>query len=135
MYFTLETDSEGLSKVLKDYQEEALKYIWSLKGEGATSREVWENVNKALRRVRTISRASIINFLNEMAEQGILCYDEVSGKGGFRRIYRAAMDEGTFKRAIAKTVIDSLLRDFPKETMEAILETYIRTSRQEDPDP
>ncbi len=135
MYFTLETDGKGLSKVLKDYQEKALKYIWSLKGEGASSRDVWENVGVALKKTRTISRASIINFLNEMAEQGILCYDEVSGKGGFRRIYRAAMDEGTFKRAIAKTVIDSLLRDFPKETMEAILETYIRTSRQEDHDP
>ncbi|NIO20789.1 MAG: hypothetical protein GTN76_08640, partial [Candidatus Aenigmarchaeota archaeon] len=51
MYFILATDEEGLSKVLKDYQAEALKYIWSLKGRGAPSREVWENVNKALRKV------------------------------------------------------------------------------------
>jgi len=133
VYFILATDGEGLSKVLKDYQEEALKYIWSLKGGGASSRDVWENVGLALKKTRTISRASIISFLNDMAEQGVLEYTEITGKGGHRRIYTARLDERGFRKAVVRAVLDSLLRDFPRETMETILETYIRDRGDADP--
>jgi len=128
--FTFDTGGEGLGKVLKQYQAEALRHIWSLRGEGASSRQVWEQVNKALRGTRTVSRASIINFLNDMAEQGVLNYEEVTGKGGHRRIYSAKLDESGFKRTVAQTVIDSLLRDFPHETTEAMLETYLRKEKR-----
>ena len=62
MTLTIDTASEGLAMVLKDYQEEALRFIWENKGVGTSSREVWNQVNKVLKN-RTISRASIINFL------------------------------------------------------------------------
>jgi len=113
---TFESNGEGLRKVLRDYEEEALKHIWSLEGQGAGSREVWIHVNEALRGTKTVSRASIISFLNEMAEQRVLGYEEVTGKGGHRRIYTANLDERGFKKAVARTIIDSLLRDFPQET-------------------
>jgi len=132
--FTFETGGEGLRKVLRDYQEEALRYIWSLDGRGAGSREVWTHVNVVLKG-RTISRASIISFLNEMTEQGVLGYEEVTGKGDRRKIYREKLDEGGFRKAIVRAVIDSLMRDFPREVLETILETYIRTHQQEDTDP
>jgi len=126
--FTFNIGKEGLRKVLRDYEEEALRYIWSLEGGGTGSREVWTHVNWALEG-RTISRASIISFLNHMAEKGVLDYTEVTGKGGRRRIYTARLDEDGFRKAVVRAVLDSLLRDFPRETMETILETWARERR------
>jgi predicted transcriptional regulator len=117
---------EGLEKVLRDYQIEALKVVWANAERGVTSREVWESVKKALESVKTISRASIINFLNTMCDDGILRYKEETCKGGMRRKYFPALDEEGFKRYIAQTVIESLLKDFPDRTLEAIGETLSR---------
>jgi hypothetical protein len=120
MPITVDTSSEGLAMVLKDYQEVALRYLWRLDGEGASSRDVWVQVNDDLTGKRTISRASIINFLNSMVDEGVLNYTEITGKGGHRRIYSAKYDEAGFKQYIAKVVLGNLLRDFPDETRKAL---------------
>jgi hypothetical protein len=120
MALTIDTSGAGLSMVLKDYQEEALRYIWSLNGDGASSRDVWNNVNERLKGYKTISRASIINFLNSMVEEGVLTFSEITGKGGHRRIYYAKLDEIGFKKFIAETVLKNLMRDWPEETKEVI---------------
>ena len=119
MTLTIDTANKGLAMVLKDYQEKALRYLWS-EEEGKSSREVWVEVNKALDGGRSISRASIINFLNAMVDDGVLDYVEITGKGGHRRIYSPGMNEDHFKRYIAKTVLGNLLRDFPEETKKVI---------------
>lgn len=106
--------------VLKDYQEEAMRYIWAKPiGEGASSRDVWVNVNKTLK-TRSISRASIINFLNAMVDEGTLNYKEITGKGGHRRIYSTKLDETRYKQYMAETVLGVLMRDFPNETRTAL---------------
>jgi hypothetical protein len=120
MPITVDTSGEGLAMVLKDYQEVALRYLWRLDGEGASSRDVWVQVNDDLMGKRTISRASIINFLNSMVDEGVLNYTEITGKGGHRRIYSAKYDEAGFKQYIAKVVLGNLLRDFPEETRKAL---------------
>ena len=120
MPITVDTSGEGLAMVLKDYQEVALRYLWRLDGEGASSRDVWMQVNEDLMGKRTISRASIINFLNSMVDEGVLNYTEITGKGGHRRIYSAKYDEAGFKQYIAKVVLGNLLRDFPGETRKAL---------------
>jgi len=111
--------SDGLSKVFRDYQEEALRFVWERNKEGAISREVWSTVNEKLV-PKTISRASIINFLNAMVDEGVLDYDERTGKGGYHRVYRPKLNEAEFKKYVAQTVISSLLKDFPAETKEAL---------------
>jgi DNA-binding PadR family transcriptional regulator len=120
MTLTIDTAGEGLAMVLKDYQEESLRYLWRLDGNGASSRDVWMQVNDELKGIRTISRASIINFLNSMVDEGVLNYTEITGKGGHRRIYSSALDEAGFKEYIAKSVLRNLMRDFPEETRKAI---------------
>jgi predicted transcriptional regulator len=119
MTLTIDTASEGLAMVLKDYQEEALRFIWENKGHGASSREVWNHVNRTLK-TRSISRASIINFLNAMVDEGVLNYTEITGKGGHRRIYSSKLNEAQFKQYVAETVIGNLMRDFPVETREVV---------------
>jgi hypothetical protein len=109
---------KGLAKVLRDYQIKALRFAWEKSDEGVISREVWQHTNKVL--VGTISRASIINFLNAMVDEGVLNYREESGKGGYHRVYFPKLDEREFKKHIARKVITSLTRDFPEETNEVI---------------
>ena len=122
MTLIFDPEGDGLAKVLKDYQIEALRIVWAKEEEGVISREVWQHVNEALIGVRTISRASIINFLNSMVDEGVLDYRRESGKGGYHRVYFPKMDERSFKKYIVETVINSLLRDFPEETNEKLKE-------------
>jgi len=112
-------ENVGLSKIFKDYQEEAVKFIWEVGDKGAISREVWAKVNERLVG-KTISRASIINFLNAMVDEGVLDYDERTGKGGYHRVYRPKLDESAFKRYVAQVTISSLMKDYPTETREVI---------------
>jgi hypothetical protein len=112
-------DNDGLLKVFRVYQEEALRFVWERNEEGAVSRLVWSTVNEKLTG-RSISRASIINFLNAMVAEGVLDYDERTGKGGYHRVYRPKLDETAFNLYLAQTMISSLMRDFPAETREAM---------------
>jgi len=50
---------------------------------GAISTEVWTRVNERLVG-KTINRASIINFLNVMVDEGVLDYHEKTCKRGYR---------------------------------------------------
>jgi len=111
-------NSDGLAKVFRDYQEEALRLVWEKGDEGVISRIVWSHVNERLVG-KTISRASIINFLNAMVDEGVLNYLERTGKGGYHRVYSPKLDEVEFKKYVATTVISSLMKDFPEETKEA----------------
>ncbi|MDH5704168.1 MAG: hypothetical protein OEY99_08120 [Aigarchaeota archaeon] len=121
MNLTFDPKAEGFSKVLRDYQEEALRFVWGSE-QGVNSRLVWLHVNEAFGGEKTISRASIINFLNAMVDEGVLDYEERSGKGGYHRVYQPKLDEGGFKKAVAKSVISSLMRDFPQETSKVLKE-------------
>jgi hypothetical protein len=113
-----DTGETGLRAVLKDYQEIALRVIWA-SPEGLGSGAVWDRVNAGLQG-KTISRTSVINFLEAMREAGVLKGDEKTGKGGHRWIYSPAMDEAEFKEFIAKTILGNLMRDFPEETRKAV---------------
>ncbi len=116
----IEYDSSkiGLRAVLKDYQEIALRAIWATP-EGLGSKAVMDRVNAELK-PNTINRASVINFLEAMREAGVLKGVERTGKGGHRWIYSPAMNEAEFKQHIARTILESLMRDFPEETRRAI---------------
>ena len=85
MPLVLDPKQAGLEKVLRDYQIEALKLIWAHNGDGMTSREVYEATNNRLGQGKSVSRASIINFLNAMCDEDILDYEEETCKGGMRR--------------------------------------------------
>lgn len=113
-----DTTQTGLQAVLKDYQEIAMRILWETSS-GLGSRQVWEETNRRLK-TETISRASIINFLEAMREDGVLGGDDVTGKGGHRWIYKANMNEAEFKVYLAETLIRCLKENFPDETRKAL---------------
>ena len=117
-----DTGEDGFRTVFKDYQEEALRYLWRLDGDGASSRDVWVQVNKELVGTprRSISRASIINYLNDMVDEGVVDYHEITGKGGHRRIYSARYDEAGSKMYMAKKILSKLLEIWSEATRAAL---------------
>jgi predicted transcriptional regulator len=118
MTLKFDPENDGLAKVLRDYQQEALKSVWKNGENGLTSREVHKYVNGTID--DSISRASIINFLKAMADEGVLNYTERTGKGGYHRVYTTRLNESEFKQYVAQTMIASLLKDFPEETKTVI---------------
>jgi hypothetical protein len=59
---------------------------------------------------------SVINFLEEMRGLGVLGGEERTGKGGHHWVYYPTLGESGFKRFIASTLLESLMRNFPEET-------------------
>ncbi len=85
MDLSIDLSETGLAMFFKPYQIASLESLWESKKPLSTF-QVWEQVNEKLL-PRTISRASIINFLNASVEHGLLNYVETTGKGGYRRLY------------------------------------------------
>jgi predicted transcriptional regulator len=88
MDLVMDLTKTGLDMFFKPYQVTALNILWSSRNP-QNSRQVWEQANKQL--PGTISRASIINFLNASVENGLLNYVETTGKGGYRRLYSSKL--------------------------------------------
>ena len=120
--FTFDPSQHGLRKTLREHEELALRYLWYEKSSGATTREVWIAVNEKLGEGKSKSRATIINFLAAMAGKGVLGVREETGKGGYHGVYTPKMDGKEYVKYVVRTVYESLLRDFPEATGEAVEE-------------
>ncbi len=122
--FKLDPSQPGLRKILREWEELALRYVWSDGDNGAASRPIWENVCTRLGEGESISRASIIFFMNRLVDQGVLGFRDATGKGGHHKIYYPLMDEKGYTKYLIKTIVESLMRDFSKETRE-VLNEYV----------
>jgi hypothetical protein len=101
MEFAMDISLSGLEMFFRDYQIEAFQTLWE-EAEGLFSKDVWIRVNQ--RRERPISRASIINFLNDMLRMGLLEGVKETGKGGYRMRYIAKMSEQELKKHLITQV-------------------------------
>ena len=103
------TNGEGLGLVFpQEYKVILMEWLLGDPTRSVKSREAWEYVNEQMA-PKTVSRASVINFLNdEGVGEGYLQYDEVSGKGGYHRVYNAKMDIDGFWRYVSQEVNASL---------------------------
>ena len=121
--WVFDTSNDGLRTVMKEYEEIAIRILWETDEENMKSQVVWLQVNKILMEEdKSISRASIINFLNDMVDAGVLEYEDRSGKGGYHRVYSPAFDEKGFKRHMVETVISKLLEIWPEEARAVLVE-------------
>jgi len=98
--FKLDLSQPVPSTYLRPYEIRALIY---LRQAGAhESRSVWEYVSEK----ETISRATIINFLNRMTDIGVLSYKEITGKGGYRRIYKPELTPNELDWWVLRRVLE-----------------------------
>ena len=108
MDLNLDLSETGLGMFFKPYQIISLDILWNSE-ETLSSRQVWEQANEQL--PGTISRASIINFLNASVENGLLNYVETTGKGGYRRLYSSKLtkpETSTFLSGMVKDRLQTL---------------------------
>jgi len=98
---SFDLSQDGMMCIFKPYQAESMRHFWALK-RPLTSREVHVHLQDRGGEV-ALSRASVINFLNDMVDEGFLDYVEESGKGGYHRIYRVndkSKTEQIFKNTV-----------------------------------
>ena len=111
-----------LRKTLREYEELALRHLWEIGEAGASSGPIWNVVNEKLKPGGSISRASVIFAMNRFVDQGVLGFRDGTGKGGHHKIYYPLMDEKGYVKYVLKTIIESMMRDFPEETREVLEE-------------
>jgi predicted transcriptional regulator len=99
---------KGLLTLFKPYQAALLEHIWELNNPdrvGITSGQAYEFMKD---HPDSKSRASLIFFLNDMVEEGILTYEEESGKGGYHRVYYPKMNRDQFARHVVEKITQKL---------------------------
>ena len=108
-----DTSKNGLLTLFKPYQAMMLEHIWELNKDervGVTSGTAYKHIQDTPEKK---SRASVIFSLNDMVDDGILDYEEESGKGGYHRVYYPAMTREEFAKYVHKTIKEKLENTFP----------------------
>lgn len=117
MEIKLDTTKEGLYTLFKPYQVMLLEHIWELNEDGKDS----VGSGRAHEYIQTTSdkksRASVIFFLNDMVDEGVLDFDDETGKGGHHRMYYPKMSRGEFAEYVVKQVAEALGRTFPESRL------------------
>ena len=105
----IDTDKNGLEAIFYPYQIEAIRVVLGTP-KGINSRAVWSAVNARLanKDIYAISRASIINFCNDMVKEGIFENHEITGKGGHRAIYYPKLNANQLAEHVINKVFASL---------------------------
>jgi len=118
--FEFDPSQSGLRKTLKKWEELALRYVWEVGEVGAGSGTIWKNVNEQLGSGESISRTSVIFFMNRLVEQGVLSFRDGTGKGGHHKIYYPLMDEKGYVSNLIRTMVEGMMKEFPEEVKEVI---------------
>ena len=113
----LDTTKSGLNSLFKPYQGLLLEHIWSLNenekvGVGSGRAHVY-----LLGTSEAKSRASVIFFLNDMVDEGVLGFDDRTGKGGHHRLYWPKMNRDEFAEYAVKEMVGGVAKAFPENPM------------------
>ena len=107
----MDLSGRGLGMFFKPWQAELMRFIWS--SGRVDSLAAYEHLQAS---GRGMSRASCIQFLNLMVEEGFLVYEEGTAKGGWKRYWipaAEAVDEGGFVARVVSLVVGRLREEFP----------------------
>lgn len=84
----LHTGKPGHNAVWKDYEDLSISFLLDVGEKGSGSGDVFSHVLFKLSELgKSISRASIIFFLNRLVDDGLASYKTRTGKGGHHRVY------------------------------------------------
>lgn len=112
----LNMDAKGLGVFLLPYQEDAVRYLYAA-GEAA-SRDIWQHVNRP-GAPDPKSRASVINLMDALAEEGLAAYRDRTGKGGHHRVYVPSLEYPTLE-AFTHELVHRLIRKLSVEFHMAV---------------
>ena len=110
-----DTSKEGLHTLMKPYQAALMECIWKINENertGIVSREAHQYLHDTDDDELKKSRASVIFFLDDMVEEGVLEYESETGKGGHHRVYFPAMKPKQFESYVTTAIMDKLKEAF-----------------------
>lgn len=112
----LDTAKNGINAIWKNYEVEAITFLLEVGEEGSGSRDVFEHcLFKQKQKGKSVSRSSVILFLNRLVDDGLATFTNRMGKGGFRRIY--ALIERTqadFNNSVIDKILYKLWETYPE---------------------
>lgn len=111
-----DTSKKGLQTLFKPYEVALLVHIWESNREertGTSSGQAYRFLQQTGDSDLMLSRASVIIFLNKMVEEGVLEYEEKTGKGGRHRVYYPKMSSEQFAQHVVETITKKLTEVFP----------------------
>jgi len=104
----------NLIKKISEYKIQIIRLFFD-DPSNKTSREVWNHLIETMD--QPPSRASVINYMNELCEAGYLKFLEETGKGGYHRLYYLDMSNDEFTDKIYKDTqeqLDNLIKQMIK---------------------
>jgi len=111
-----DTSKDGLLTLMKPYQEALMEHIWKVNEEertGTTSGQAHIYLTETGDKELMKSRAAAIFFLNDMVEEGVLEFEEKTGKGGYHRAYFPAMNREEYGSYVVETISRKLRETYP----------------------
>ena len=105
MNWTLMLAKKGTLKLFTEYKTAIIKYLLNNTEKGQGSGKVWQALQD---QGVTVSRASVIFFLNFMVDDGLCIFTDATGKGGHHRLYSLAHDWEGVKRHLKIRIIEGL---------------------------
>lgn len=109
-----DTSKKGLLTLFKPYQAALLEHIWELNNPRKTGITTGQAHKFLQDHPDSKSRTSVTFFLDDMVEDGVLDYEEESGKGGYHRVYYPKMSREQFAQHVVETITDKLNEVFPE---------------------
>ena len=112
---------KGLHTHLKPYEATILNEVWNAQ-EPINSGAVWRILDdKGIKTTpdarNTVSRASVILFLNQMVDDGVLDWKDGTGKGGHHRLYFPKISREKYPKYVVDQVVRGLIRTFPEDPL------------------
>ena len=101
----LDTSKKGIETVFRPWQNEAVNLLVEAHEEHSSA----EMLFRLTKQDFNISRASVINFMNGLVLLKLVIYREVTGKGGFRGIYKISRTRAEFNDKIENIFLDKML--------------------------
>lgn len=135
----LDTTKSRLDSLFKPYQGMLLEHLWDLNERAAeeglivADEKVSVGSGKAwlwlCETPEKKSRASVIFFLNDMVEEGVLGFDDRTGKGGHHRLYWPKMNREQFAEYAVKEIVGGVAKAFPEDQMVQKFAGLVKTSK------
>ena len=112
---------EGLGTHLRLYEATVLNEVWD-SPEPMGSGAVWQVLkDKGIRTNpdarNTVSQASVIFFLNDLVDEGVLDWNDATGKGGHHRLYYPKVSREDYPKYVVEQVLEGMRRTFPEDPL------------------
>lgn len=114
----LDTEKPGLCALFKPYKAALIKHLYFVtfpnRSHGRGSGKLWEWLEENAERlgVEKRSRASVINALNDLVDEGFLKWKDATGKGGHHRLYSVKLSPGDFEQYVTHIILDKMTSIF-----------------------